>query len=57
MKLTDNSDRYSLTFYGDNITNHQWLTWVLTVPDQVAPFFITLDGKPVLYGVTFGARF
>jgi len=57
MKSTDNSDRYSLTFYGHNITNHQWLTSVLTVPGQVAPFFITLDSKPAVYGVTFGARF
>jgi iron complex outermembrane receptor protein len=57
MKLTDDSGRYSLTFYGHNITNHQWLTSVLTVPGQVAPFFITLDSKPAVYGVTFGAKF
>jgi hypothetical protein len=57
MKLTDDSGRYSLTFYGQNITKHQWLAWVLTVPGQVAPFFITLDGKSAVYGVTFGARF
>jgi len=50
MKLTDDSGRYSLTFYGHNITNHQWLTSVLTVPGQVAPFFITLDSKPAVYG-------
>ena len=57
LKLTDNSGRYSLTLYGQNITNHQWLTSILTVPGQVAPFFITLDSKPAVYGVTFDAKF
>ena len=57
MKFTDDSGRYSLTLYGQNITNHQWLTSVLTVPGGVAPFFITLDSKPAVYGVTFGAKF
>jgi iron complex outermembrane receptor protein len=57
LKVTDNSSRYSLTFYGQNITNHQWLTSILTVPGQLAPFFITLDSKPAVYGVTFDAKF
>jgi len=57
LKLTDNSGRYSLSFYGQNITNHQWPTSILTVPGQVAPFFITLDSKPAVYGVTFDAKF
>jgi iron complex outermembrane receptor protein len=57
LKLNDDSGRYSLTFYGQNITNHQWLTSILTVPGQVAPFFITLDSKPAVYGVTFDAKF
>ena len=57
IKFMDRSERYSVTLYGQNITNRKWFTSVLTVPGQVAPFFITLDSKPAVYGVTFGLQF
>jgi iron complex outermembrane recepter protein len=57
VKLMNASERYSVTLYGQNITNKHWLTSVLTVPGEVAPFFIALDSKPAVYGVMFAAKF
>jgi len=57
LRFEDPSRRYSLTLYGRNITNKIWRTQVLTVPGQVAPFFITQASKPVVYGATLGFKF
>jgi iron complex outermembrane receptor protein len=56
-RFEDPTRRYSLTLYGRNITNKIWRTQVLTVPGQLAPFFITQASKPVVYGATLGFKF
>lgn len=53
----DFADKYSITVYGENLTNNHYIENFTTPPGGSALYFIGQDAKPITYGVSFGVKF
>lgn len=60
VKFEDMSGKYSLTLYGQNLTNKHYIanyTTQPTPPGAMSIFAIGMDSKPLVYGATLGMKF
>lgn len=51
------ADRYSITVYGENLTNNHFIENFTTPPGGGALYFAGADHKPITWGVALGAKF
>ena len=49
--------RYSVTVYGENLTNNHFIENFTTPPGGNALYFAGADHKPITYGIALGAKF
>ncbi len=56
-KFDVDNGKYSISIYGENLTNNHFIENFTTPPGGNALYFAGADHKPVTYGVSFGAKF
>jgi iron complex outermembrane receptor protein len=56
-KLDVDNGKYSISIYGENLTNNHFIENFTTPPGGNALYFAGADHKPITYGIAVGAKF